>query len=64
MNISIRPAAPNFEDEFILALWEVQRDGGITNLSIIYEVLPSGDGVAIAIRDRLQRAAFEGGSLR
>ena len=61
---SIRPDAPNVKDEFVLGLFGAQREGGITNISFIWVIPPAGDGVAIAIRDRLQRAAFEGGSLR
>ena len=61
---AIRLAAPNSDDEYARGLYEALREGDRKNLSAIYVVPPAGDGVAIAIRDRLQRAAFEGGSLR
>ena len=61
---SIRLAAPNSDDEYARGLYEALREGDRKNLTVIYAIPPSGDGVAIAIRDRLQRAAFEGGSLR
>ena len=61
---AIRLAAPNSDDEYARGLYEALREGDRKNLTVIYVIPPSGDGVAIAIRDRLQRAAFEGGSLR
>ena len=61
---AIRLAAPNSDDAYARGLYEALREGDRKNLSAIYVVPPAGDGVAIAIRDRLQRAAFEGGSLR
>jgi len=61
---AIRLAAPNSDDEYARGLYEALREGDRKNLPAIYVIPPSGDGVAIAIRDRLQRAAFEGGSLR
>ena len=61
---AIRLAAPISDDEYARGLYEALREGDRKNLSAIYVVPPAGDGVAIAIRDRLQRAAFEGGSLR
>ena len=61
---SVRPAAPIVNDEFVLGLSGALREGDITNLPFIYVIPPSGDVVAIANRDKLQRATFEGGSLR
>jgi len=61
---AIRLAAPNSDDEYARELYEALREGDRKNLLAIYVVPPLGGGVAIAIRDRLQRAAFEGGSLR
>ena len=61
---AIRLASPISDDEYARGLYEALREGDRKNLSAIYVVPPAGDGVAIAIRDRLQRAAFEGGSLR
>ena len=61
---AIRLAAPISDDEYARGLYEALREGDRKNLPAIYMIPPAGDGVAIAIRDRLQRAAFEGGSLR
>ena len=61
---AIRLASPISDEEYARGLYEALREGDRKNLSAIYVVPPAGDGVAIAIRDRLQRAAFEGGSLR
>jgi L-threonylcarbamoyladenylate synthase len=61
---AIRLAAPNNDDEYARGLYEALREGDRKNLPAIYVIPPAGDGVAIAIRDRLQRASCEGGSLR
>ena len=61
---AIRLTAPISDDEYARVLYEALREGDRKNLPAIYVIPPAGDGVAIAIRDRLQRAAFEGGSLR
>jgi L-threonylcarbamoyladenylate synthase len=61
---AIRLAAPNSDAEYARGLYEALREGDRKNLPAIYVIPPSGDGVAIAIRDRLQRASCEGGSLR
>ena len=61
---AIRLASPNSDDEYARTLYEALREGDRKNLTAIYVIPPAGDGVAIAIRDRLQRASCEGGSLR
>jgi L-threonylcarbamoyladenylate synthase len=61
---AIRLAAPSSDDEYARGLYEALRECDRKNLPAIYVIPPSGDGVAIAIRDRLQRASCEGGSLR
>ncbi len=61
---AIRLASPNNDDEYARGLYEALRESDRKNLPAIYVIPPSGDGVAIAIRDRLQRASCEGGSLR
>ncbi len=60
----IRLASPTSDDEYARGLYEALREGDRKNLPAIYVIPPSGDGIAIAIRDRLQRASCEGGSLR
>jgi L-threonylcarbamoyladenylate synthase len=61
---AIRLASPISDEEYARFLYEALREGDRKNLTAIYVIPPSGDGVAIAIRDRLQRASCEGGSLR
>jgi L-threonylcarbamoyladenylate synthase len=61
---AIRLAAPTNVDEYARGLYEALREGDRKSLPSIYVIPPSGDGVAIAIRDRLQRASCEGDSLR
>lgn len=61
---AVRLAAPATDEEYARELYEALREADRKNLSAIYVIPPAGDGVAIAIRDRLQRAACEGGSLR
>ena len=61
---AIRLSSPNNDDEYARGFYEALREGDRKNLPAIYVIPPSGDGVAIAIRDRLQRASCEGGSLR
>ena len=61
---AIRLASPTSDDEYARGLYEALREGDRKNLPAIYVIPPAGDGVAIAIRDRLQRASCEGGSLR
>ena len=61
---AIRLASPTSDDEYARGLYEALREGDRKNLPAIYVIPPAGNGVAIAIRDRLQRASCEGGSLR
>jgi len=53
----IRLASPKSIDEFAQVLYEALRSGDYQNLDAIYVAQPVGDGLAIAIRDRLLRAA-------
>jgi L-threonylcarbamoyladenylate synthase len=54
---AIRLASPKNEDEYARLLYDALREGDRRNLPAIYVVPPSGDGVAVAIRDRLKRAS-------
>ena len=60
---AIRLGSPISDEEYARCLYEALREGDRRYLPAIYVIPPSGDGVAIAIRDRLQRASCEGGSL-
>jgi L-threonylcarbamoyladenylate synthase len=53
----IRLAAPDSVEEFARVLYSALRAGDQRNLDSIYIAQPTGDGLAIAIRDRLSRSA-------
>jgi L-threonylcarbamoyladenylate synthase len=52
-----RLAAPKTIEEFARVIYSALREGDHQNLDSIYVAQPSGDGLAIAIRDRLSRSA-------
>ena len=54
---AIRLASPQTTEEFARILYAALRDGDAQGLKIIAIIQPSGDGLAIAIRDRLMRAS-------
>jgi L-threonylcarbamoyladenylate synthase len=54
---SIRLASPKSIEEFAQVLYSALREGDHQNLATIYIARPTGDGLGIAIRDRLLRAA-------
>jgi L-threonylcarbamoyladenylate synthase len=53
----IRLAAPKSVEEFARVLYAALREGDHQNLDSIYVAQPAGDGLALAIRDRLSRSA-------
>jgi L-threonylcarbamoyladenylate synthase len=53
----IRLAAPKSVEEFAQVLYEALRSGDHQNLTAIYVSQPTGDGLAVAIRDRLLKAS-------
>jgi len=56
----IRLAAPTTHDDFARALYSALRAADERELNIVVVVQPTGNGIAIAIRDRLKRAAMGG----
>ena len=54
---AIRLASPQTTDEYARVLYSALRDGDAQGLETIAIIQPSGDGLAIAIRDRLMRAS-------
>jgi L-threonylcarbamoyladenylate synthase len=54
---AIRLALPQTIEEFARVLYSALRDGDAQGLKTIAVIQPSGDGLAIAIRDRLMRAS-------
>jgi L-threonylcarbamoyladenylate synthase len=53
----IRLASPTSIEEYARSLYAALRDGDAQGLATICVIPPSGDGLAIAIRDRLLRAS-------
>jgi len=54
----VRLAAPKTHDEFARVLYSALRAADEQGLEKVVVAQPVGDGIAIAIRDRLKRAAF------
>ena len=55
----VRLAAPNTHDEFARVLYAALRAADEQKLETVVVAQPQGAGIAIAIRDRLKRAAHE-----
>ena len=53
----IRLASPNNDEDFARVLYSALRDADARGLSEVVVVQPIGIGIAVAIRDRLARAA-------
>jgi L-threonylcarbamoyladenylate synthase len=53
----IRLASPISVEDFARVLYSALREGDHQHLDSIYIAQPTGDGLAIAIRDRLSRSA-------
>jgi L-threonylcarbamoyladenylate synthase len=58
----IRLAAPTTHDEFARVLYSALRAADEQGLNTVVVAQPGGNGIAIAIRDRLMRAAHTGSS--
>jgi L-threonylcarbamoyladenylate synthase len=54
----IRLAAPITHEEFARVLYSALRGADKQGLATVVVAQPVGDGIAVAIRDRLKRAAF------
>jgi L-threonylcarbamoyladenylate synthase len=54
----VRLAAPKTHEEFARALYSALRAADEQGLETVVVAQPTGDGIAVAIRDRLKRAAF------
>jgi L-threonylcarbamoyladenylate synthase len=57
---AIRLAAPATTEDFARVLYAALRSGDTQNLKRIVVIQPGGDGLALAIRDRLLRASGPG----
>ena len=56
----VRLAAPKNDDEFAQLLYAALRSADEQGLQTVVVIQPHGTGIAIAIRDRLMRAAHSG----
>jgi L-threonylcarbamoyladenylate synthase len=56
---AIRLAAPENIEEFARTMYEALREGDRLNLKSIVVILPNGQGLAVAIRDRLEKASHK-----
>jgi L-threonylcarbamoyladenylate synthase len=54
----VRLAAPKTHDEFARVLYSALRAADEQGLATVVVAQPAGDGIAVAIRDRLTRASF------
>jgi L-threonylcarbamoyladenylate synthase len=57
-----RLASPKTHDEFARVLYAALRAADEQKLQTVVVAQPQGDGIAIAIRDRLKRAAHSEGN--
>jgi L-threonylcarbamoyladenylate synthase len=55
----VRLASPNSVEEYARNLYGALRSGDAQDLRVIVAVMPEGEGLAAAIRDRLFRASAE-----
>ena len=55
----VRMAAPESHDDFARVLYSALRAADVQGLDTVVVEQPSGDGIAVAIRDRLRRAAHK-----
>lgn len=55
----IRLASPRSIEEYARSLYAALRDGDSQNIKTIYIIPPEGEGLAVAIRDRISRAASQ-----
>ena len=56
---AIRVASPKTNEEYARVLYEAFRSADIKGLERVFVIPPTGDGIAVAINDRLAKSAFE-----
>jgi L-threonylcarbamoyladenylate synthase len=56
---AVRIAAPETNEEFAQVLYEAFRLADRNGLERVFVISPTGDGIAVAINDRLAKSAFE-----
>jgi L-threonylcarbamoyladenylate synthase len=58
-NGAVRIAAPKTNEEYAQVLYEAFRSADIKGLERVFVIPPTGDGIAVAVRDRLIKAAYK-----
>jgi L-threonylcarbamoyladenylate synthase len=56
---AIRIASPKTNEDYARVLYEAFRSADIKGLERVFVIPPTGDGIAVAINDRLAKSAFE-----
>ena len=56
---AVRVAAPKTNEEYAQVLYQAFRLADSMGLSRVFVIPPTGDGIAVAINDRLSKSAFE-----
>jgi L-threonylcarbamoyladenylate synthase len=56
---ALRLASPKTSEEFARILYESFRSADVKGLRRVFVIPPTGDGIAVAINDRLSKSAFE-----
>ena len=56
---AVRVASPKNNEEYAQVLYEAFRLADIKGLRRVFVIPPTGDGIALAINDRLSKSAFE-----
>ena len=56
---AVRIAAPKTNEEFARVLYEAFRLADFKGIGRVFVIPPTGDGIAVAINDRLAKSAFE-----
>ena len=56
---AVRIAAPKTNEDFAQVLYEAFRLADSKGLERVFVICPTGDGIAVAINDRLSKSAFE-----
>jgi L-threonylcarbamoyladenylate synthase len=56
---AVRVAAPKSNEEYAQVLYEAFRLADLKGLKRVFVIPPTGDGIAVAINDRLIKSAFE-----
>ena len=56
---AVRIAVPKTNEEYAQVLYEAFRLADFKGIGRVFVIPPTGDGIAVAINDRLSKSAFE-----